>query len=202
MSVPAVAGTELLVVARRTVTDTTGGATLLAADPPRRGAADELTAAVALAAERDAAIVVVGTTDEIESEGFDRTTLALPGRQDELVRAAAAANPATVVVVNSGGPVELPWRPSVPAVLLGWFPGEQAGHGLADVLFGAVEPGGRLPTTWPVTQADVPVLVHGSGRRRAVLRRGAEHRLSRVGGVRRRAGVLVRARPRLHQLVL
>jgi len=158
VSVPAVAGTEMLVVARRTVTDATGRATLLAADPPRRGAADELAAATELAAGCDAAIVVVGTTDEIESEGFDRTTLALPGRQDDLVRAVVAANPTTVVVVNSGGPVELPWLADVPAVLLGWFPGEQAGHGLADVLFGAVEPGGRLPTTWPVAQSDAPVL--------------------------------------------
>jgi beta-glucosidase len=103
------------------------------------------------------AVVVVGTTDEIESEGFDRTTLALPGGQDELVRAVAGANPNTVVIVNSGGPVLLPWRDEVPAVLLSWFPGEQAGHGLADVLFGA-EPGGRLPTTWPAATADAPVL--------------------------------------------
>ena len=155
---PAVAGEEVLVVARRTVTDDTGRAVLLAADPPRRGAEEELAAAVALAEGCDAAIVVVGTTEEIESEGFDRTTLALPGRQDDLVRAVVAANPTTVVVVNSGGPVELPWLADVPSVLLGWFPGEQAGHGLADVLFGVAEPGGRLPTTWPVAQADVPVL--------------------------------------------
>ncbi len=103
------------------------------------------------------AVVVAGTTDEIESEGFDRPSLALPGRQDELVAAVAAANPRTVVIVNSGGPVELPWRESVPAVLLGWFPGQEAGHGLADVLFGRAEPGGRLPTTWGALSNGAPV---------------------------------------------
>jgi beta-glucosidase len=92
----------------------------------------------------------------MESEGFDRPSLALPGRQDELIAAVAAANPRTVVIVNSGGPVELPWRDSVPAVLLGWFPGQEAGHGLADVLFGRVEPGGRLPTTWGALSDDAP----------------------------------------------
>lgn len=155
---PLTEGEEVLLVARRAATAATGMATVLAADPPRRSDDDELAAAAALAAGCDAAVVVVGTTDEIESEGFDRTTLALPGRQDDLVRAVLAANPRTVVVVNSGGPVELPWREEAPAVLLGWFPGDQGGHGLADVLFGHAEPGGRLPTTWAARQADVPVL--------------------------------------------
>lgn len=121
--------------------------------------ADELLAeAERIAAESDVAIVVVGTTEEVESEGFDRTTLVLPGRQDELVRRVTAANPRTIVVVNAGSPVELPWVDDVPAVLLAWFPGQEAGHALADVLLGAVEPGGRLPTTWPVRTEDCPVL--------------------------------------------
>jgi beta-glucosidase len=120
---------------------------------------DELLAtAVAEAAAADVAIVVVGTTEEVESEGFDRATLALPGRQDELVARVAAANPRTVVVVNAGAPVELPWAPLVPSILLTWFPGQEAGHALADVLFGAAEPGGRLPTTWPRRASDCPVL--------------------------------------------
>jgi beta-glucosidase len=117
-----------------------------------------LAEAEAAAREADVAIVVVGTTDEVESEGFDRTTLALPGRQDELVRRVAAANPRTIVVVNAGSPVELPWADEVAAVLLAWFPGQEAGRALADVLLGATEPGGRLPTTWPVRAADCPVL--------------------------------------------
>ena len=123
------------------------------------GTADELLAeAAAVARACDVAVVVVGTTEEVESEGFDRTTLALPGRQDELVRRVAAANPRTVVVVNAGSPVELPWADDVAAVLLAWFPGQEAGHALADVLLGTAEPGGRLPTTWPVVAADCPVL--------------------------------------------
>lgn len=119
---------------------------------------DELIAeAVEAARSADTAIVVVGTTERVESEGFDRTDLKLPGHQDALVHAVAAVNPRTVVVVNSGSPVELPWRNEVAAVLLSWFPGQEAGHALADVLRGQEEPGGRLPTTWPVALADVPV---------------------------------------------
>lgn len=68
-----------------------------------------------------------------------------------------AANPNTVVVVNSGGPVLMPWREETAAVLLTWFPGQEGGNGLADVLFGDREPGGRLPTTWPDAETDVPV---------------------------------------------
>ena len=113
---------------------------------------EELEAAVALAADSDVAVVVVGTTAEVESEGFDRTSLALPGRQDELVRKVAAANPRTVVVVDSGAPVMLPWAGEVGAVLLTWFGGQEFGHALADVLLGEAEPGGRLPTTWPASE--------------------------------------------------
>ncbi|MBZ5740685.1 beta-glucosidase family protein [Nocardioides mangrovi] len=111
-----------------------------------------LAHAVADAAAADVAIVVVGTSEEVESEGFDRTGLALPGRQDELVRRVAAARPETVVVVNAGAPVLLPWRDEVAATLLAWFPGQEFGGALADVLTGRVEPGGRLPTTWPAVE--------------------------------------------------
>jgi beta-glucosidase len=122
------------------------------------GAPDDLIeAAVRAAAEAEIAIVVVGTTEETESEGVDRDGLALPGRQDELVRRVAAVNPRTVVVVNAGAPVLLPWRDEVAAVLLAWFPGQEAGAALADVLLGREEPGGRLPTTWPARQEDCPV---------------------------------------------
>ncbi len=116
----------------------------------------ELEQAVALARDADVAVVVVGTTEEVESEGFDRTSLALPGRQDELVRRVVAANPRTVVVVNSGAPVLLPWADDVPAVLLTWFPGQEFGNALADVLLGVAEPGGRLPVTWPATEEGLP----------------------------------------------
>ena len=119
----------------------------------RQGSDDEdLDRAVALAGEADAAVVVVGTTEEVESEGFDRDALALPGRQDELVGRVAAVNPRTIVVVNAGAPVLLPWREEVGAVLLAWFPGQEFGNALADVLLGATEPGGRLPVTWPADE--------------------------------------------------
>lgn len=124
---------------------------------PERDPDQLIEDAVAAAVAADTAIVVVATTERVESEGFDRTDLRLPGRQDELVARVAAVNPRTVVIVNSGSPVEMPWREDVAAVLLGWFPGQEAGAALADVLLGAEEPGGRLPTTWPVALADVPV---------------------------------------------
>ncbi|ROO88618.1 beta-glucosidase [Actinocorallia herbida] len=117
-----------------------------------------LDEAVEAAASAEVAVVVVGTSKEVESEGFDRTSLRLPGRQDELVARVAAANPRTIVVVNAGSPVEMPWRDDVAALLLTWFPGQEGGHALADVLTGALEPGGRLPTTWPAVLEDCPVV--------------------------------------------
>ena len=117
----------------------------LAVEEPSPPEDEELAEAVALAAGADVAVVVVGTTAEIESEGYDRASLALPGRQDELVRAVAAANPRTVVVVNAGSPVELPWRDQVPAILLSWFPGQEFGHALADVLWAGPSRAGGCP---------------------------------------------------------
>ncbi|WP_442574542.1 beta-glucosidase family protein [Microbacterium sp. F51-2R] len=126
--------------------------------PPTVRDADELIAeAVAAATTAEVAVVVVSTSSEVESEGFDRSSLSLPGRQDELVRAVAAANPRTVVVVNSGAPVLLPWRHEVPAIVATWFPGQEFGHALAGILSGDDEPGGRLPVTWPDDEATVPV---------------------------------------------
>ena len=112
--------------------------------------------AVALARDADLVVVVVGTTPEVESEGFDRTSLALPGAQDELIRRVTDANPKTVVVVNAGAPVLMPWIKQAPAVLLTWFGGQEAGNAIADVILGAVEPGGRLPTTWPASEDGLP----------------------------------------------
>ncbi|WP_433158856.1 glycoside hydrolase family 3 protein [Kribbella sp. CA-247076] len=119
---------------------------------------DLIDEAVAAARAADVAVVVVGTNSKVESEGYDRTSLALPGRQDDLVRAVAAANPRTVVVVNAGSPVLLPWRGEVAALLVTYFGGQEYGNALADVLLGVLEPGGRLPTTWPRAESDVPVI--------------------------------------------
>jgi beta-glucosidase len=111
---------------------------------------DLLDRAIALATEADAVIVMVGTNDDWESEGEDRTTMDLPGGQDELVARAVAANPNTVVVVNTGSPVTMDWADDAPAIVQAWFGGQEMGNALAAVLFGAAEPGGRLPTTFPV----------------------------------------------------
>ncbi|MFG2439344.1 glycoside hydrolase family 3 C-terminal domain-containing protein [Streptomyces sp. NPDC048508] len=155
--VPLTSGRAVRVTARRELAPGTGRATVVTAAPPRPDDRAALAEAAVAARRADAAIVVVGTTEHGESEGYDRTDLGLGGRQDDLVRAVTAANPHTVVVVNSGGPVELPWRAQAGAVLLTWFPGQEGGAGLADVLFGHAEPGGRLPTTWAATLADAPV---------------------------------------------
>jgi beta-glucosidase len=119
-------------------------------------AGDLIAAAVEAARNADVAVVVVGTNDEWETEGEDRSSLALPGEQDELVAAVAAVNPRTVVVVNAGSPVTMPWLDRVGAVLQLWFPGAQLGEALADVLVGDAEPGGRLPVTFPRRLEDTP----------------------------------------------
>ena len=120
---------------------------------------DAMIASAAQAASTaDAAIVVVGSAEMTESEGFDRSTLALPSRQDELVSRVAAVNRKTIVVVNSGMPVLMPWADQVAAVIQAWLPGQAMGDALADVLFGDAEPGGRLPVTLPAAEADCPVL--------------------------------------------
>jgi len=110
---------------------------------------DLLERAVVAASRADVAVVVVGTGAEWESEGFDRTTMDLPGRQDELVERVLAANPNTVVVLNTGSPVTMAWADRVPAIVQVWFGGQEMAAGLLDVLLGDAEPGGRLPTTFP-----------------------------------------------------
>jgi beta-glucosidase len=112
---------------------------------------DEVFArAVTAARDADVAVLVVGTTGEWERETYDRPSMALPGRQDELVRAVAAVNPNTVVVVNAGSPVDMPWADDVNAIIQCWFGGQDLAGALADVLAGTREPGGRLPTTIPL----------------------------------------------------
>lgn len=112
--------------------------------------------AAELAARADYAVVCIGTNGEWETEGLDRWGLDLPGRQDELVRAVVAANPRTVVVLQTGGPVLMPWLEEVPAALQAWFPGQEAGDSVADVLLGHADPGGRLPQTFLARIEDDP----------------------------------------------
>jgi beta-glucosidase len=120
---------------------------------------DELIEEAARAADdSDVAVVVIGSAEGTESEGYDKDTMVLPGRQDELVRRVAAANSNTIVVVNSGLPVLMPWADQVAAVIQVWLPGQAFGEALAETLLGIAEPAGRLPVTVPREEADSPVL--------------------------------------------
>ena len=109
--------------------------------------------AVAAAKSSRVALVFVGQSS---GEGVDRSTLQLPGAQDELISAVAAANPNTIVVLNTGGPVLMPWLNRVKGVLETWYPGDQFGKAAADLLFGAATPNGRLPETWPASENQGP----------------------------------------------
>ncbi len=122
---------------------------------------DPIGEAAAIAGRADTTIVVVGTNGDWESEGRDRDALELPGEQDALVSAVAAVSARTIVVVNAGSPVAMPWLGDVDAVLVSWFAGQELGEALVDVLTGRVEPQGRLATTFPRTIADAPTAGQG-----------------------------------------
>jgi len=124
----------------------------------QRDDAELIDEAAQAADDADVAVVVIGSAEGTESEGYDRETMELPGRQDELVRRVAAANPNTIVVVNSGMPVLMPWADQVAAVIQVWFPGQAFGEALAETLLGIAEPAGRLPVTVPRQELDSPVL--------------------------------------------
>ncbi|MCW1919030.1 glycoside hydrolase family 3 C-terminal domain-containing protein [Rhodobacter sp. KR11] len=108
----------------------------------------EIAEAARIAADAECAVVFVGRSGEWDTEGSDLQTIRLPGRQDELVAAVLKANANTVIVLQTGGPVEMPWLPQARAVLQAWYPGQEAGNAIADVLYGA-EPSGRLAQTFP-----------------------------------------------------
>ena len=112
--------------------------------------------AAAVSAAKSASVAVVVVSDDTESEAADRPSLNLPSAQDELISAVAAANPHTVVVVNAGAPVAMPWLPAVAGVLDTWYPGQTSGTALASVLFGQTDPGGHLPVTFPASLSQVP----------------------------------------------
>ncbi|PDS76167.1 beta-glucosidase [Rhizobium sp. L43] len=114
----------------------------------------DIAAAVETAGNADVALLFVGRDGEWDTEGLDLPDMRLPGRQEELIEKVAAANANTVVVLQTGGPVEMPWLGKVRAVLQIWYPGQELGNAVADVLFGDVEPGGRLPQTFPKALAD------------------------------------------------
>ena len=112
--------------------------------------------AAAVAAAKTASVAVVVVSDDTESEATDRPSLNLPSAQDELISAVAAANPHTVVVINAGAPVAMPWLSQVAGVVDAWYPGQTSGTSLASVLFGQTDPGGHLPVTFPASLSQVP----------------------------------------------
>ena len=112
--------------------------------------------AAAAAAEAEVAVVFAGLPGSYESEGFDRSHLALPEQHDRLIAAVCEANPNTVVVLSNGGPVAMPWVAAPKAILEGYLAGQGGGAALADLLFGRVNPSGKLAETFPLQQADVP----------------------------------------------
>jgi beta-glucosidase len=113
----------------------------------------DTAAAAALAKSSDVALVMVGNRD---GEGRDRPNLELPDNQSQLVSAVAAANPRTVVILKTGGPVLMPWLDQVPAVVEAWYPGEEDGNVVANLLFGKVNFSGKLPMTFPKQEHDTP----------------------------------------------
>jgi beta-glucosidase len=131
--------------------------------PPEGMQSRLLDRAVKLAKDSDAAVVVVGLPDLFESEGRDRPDMDLPGGQDELVRAIAAVNENPIVVVNAGAPVAMPWVEDVKAILLAYYPGQEGGYALADILFGGVNPSGKLPVSYPKRLQDTPAYLHYPG---------------------------------------
>lgn len=124
---------------------------------------DPIEDAVKLAKKADVVVLVAGLNSEWESEGFDRVDMKLPGLQDELIKCVAKANKNTIVVVNAGSAIEMPWIDKVPAVLQIWYNGQEQGNALADVLFGDVNPSGKLPTTFPVRLEDNPAYINYPG---------------------------------------
>jgi beta-glucosidase len=125
---------------------------------------DQLGEAIDLAAKCDVSIVVVGTNDDWESEGWDRDDIDLPGKQDILIHEVAKVSKRTIVVINAGSPVAMPWLNEVDAVVYTWFAGQEMGDALVDLLMGDVEPSGRLPVTMPRRMEDTPAAEHHPGR--------------------------------------
>lgn len=124
---------------------------------------DAIERAVALAKGADVALIFAGLSAEWESEGFDRPDLELVGEQNRLIESVAAVNKNTVVVLNTGSPIAMPWLDQVAGVAQAWYPGQECGNAIADVLFGDVNPSGKLPQTFPARLEDNPAYINYPG---------------------------------------
>jgi beta-glucosidase len=131
----------------------------------REGEDRRIEQAAALAKASDVAVIFAGMPKGFESEGHDRPNMVLPGPQEALIRAVADANPNTVVVLNCGAPVEMPWVDAVPTLLLAYYPGQECGNALAHILMGDVNPSGKLPVTFPKRLQDNPTYINYPGYR-------------------------------------
>ncbi len=132
---------------------------------PGTSLAGQLENAVKLAASSDVAIIFAGMSRRFEQEGSDRPDLNLPGNQVELIRAVARANPRTIVVLNAGAPIAMPWVAEVPAILDMFYPGQDGGSAIADILLGTVNPSGKLAVTFPKRLEDTPAFLDYPGTR-------------------------------------
>lgn len=121
---------------------------------------EDIKKAVELAGQVDQVVVIAGLSADWESEGYDRHTMDLPGLQDELIARVAKANPKTVVVMQSGTPVTMPWASDVAGVVQSWFGGNETGNAIADVLFGKINPSGKLSLTFPIRGEDNPAFLN------------------------------------------
>jgi beta-glucosidase len=125
---------------------------------PEAQAKDEFNKAVELARNSDVAVLALGETQNMSGEQASRSTLELPGRQQELLEAVAATGKPVVVVLLNGRPLNITWASQhVPAILEAWYPGTQGGNAIANLLFGDANPGGKLPITWPRNVGQVPI---------------------------------------------
>jgi beta-glucosidase len=121
---------------------------------------EELKRAVKIAKEVDQVVLAIGLNSEWESEGFDRSNMDLPPHTDQLVEAVCEVNPNVAVVIQSGTPVTMPWVDRVPTILQAWYGGDESGNGIADVLFGDVNPSGKLCLSYPKRVEDNPAFLH------------------------------------------
>jgi beta-glucosidase len=154
----------------KTSRDDFAGIRLMYIQPPEED--DPIGRAVDLARQADAAVIFAGMPTYFETEGDDRPDLELPGQQTELIRAVAAVNKKTIVVINAGAPVSMPWLNEVAVVLESYYPGQEGGSAVARVLFGEINPSGRLPVTFPKRLEDTPAFIHYPGARDVIYGEG------------------------------
>jgi len=125
-----------------------------------------------LAKNVDVVILVVGSSDNYETEAEDRSSMKLTGEQDKMINSILNVNKNTIVVMNTGAPVEMPWIDQCPVVLQAWLPGQENGNALSNLLFGKVNPSGKLPVTFPKRIEDNPAFGYYPGKDQVVYNEG------------------------------